>query len=465
MVDLRLIAPGVSALGDGRWYAMRLSIYNKLTNASEVRDVPGDEVSIGSDPANAVALEQSTLSPRHARIVIQNGQVIVEDLQSTRGTFIGLDRVREPTAVRPGEKLTMGEFIVIPLGPSSPGGNGAGPEREPSPPPAVVRQEAVRRESRGGAEAGESRALQRRRSAMRDESIIKLKRDIHNRLIEFLDLKRMDFGKIDDEELRVATKKALQDIIKILSYQIPHDLDRNKLIKEILDETLGLGPIEDLLRDTTVSEIMVNNMDQVYVERNGRLELTETYFSSNESVLAIIERIVAPLGRRIDESSPLVDARLPDGSRVNAIIPPLALTGPCLTIRKFSKEPFTAQQLITFGSLTPESAEFLEVAVKSRANIAISGGTASGKTTLLNCLCYWIPETERIITIEDAAELQLPQEHLITLESRAANIQGKGEISIQRLVINALRMRPDRIVVGECRGGEALDMLQAMNTG
>ncbi len=449
---------------------MRVSIYNKLTNASDVIEVAKNDISIGSAPDNDIALAQSTLSSSHTRLVRRNGQVVVEDMNSERGTFVGGDRVREPRAVGFGEKITLGEFIIIPLDDAEPRETKPAPVRPDAAPaqqstgefkpPVAVKQEAAR-----GAKRDDSRALQKRRSNMRDDTIIKLKRDIHNRLIEFLDLKRMDFGKINDEELRAATKKALQDIIKILSYQIPHDLDRNKLIKEILDETLGLGPIEDFLADPDISEIMVNNMDQVYIERSGKLHLTDTYFSSNESVHAIIERIVAPLGRRIDESSPLVDARLPDGSRVNAIIPPLAISGPCLTIRKFSKDPFTAQQLISFGALTAETAEFLEVAVKNRKNVAISGGTSSGKTTFLNCLCYWIPETERIITIEDAAELQLPQEHLISLEARPANIQGKGEISIQRLVINALRMRPDRIVVGECRGGEALDMLQAMNTG
>jgi len=451
---------------------MRVSIYNKLTNSSDIIEIDKPEIVIGSDAGSDISLEQSTLSDRHTKLSRKNGQLLVEDLDSERGTFVAGDRVREPRPVDFGEKITMGEFIVIPLedapaeevrpavvaedAPTEAPQQGT-PEFKP---PVAVRQEAAK-----GTKQDDSRALQRRRTNMRDDSIIKLKRDIHNRLIEFLDLKRMDFGKINDEDLRSATKKALQDIIKILSYQIPHDLDRNKLIKEILDETLGLGPLEDFLAREDISEIMVNNMDQVYIERSGRLELTDCYFSSNESVMAVIERIVAPLGRRIDESSPLVDARLHDGSRVNAIIPPLAISGPCLTIRKFSKDPMTAQQLINFGSITPETAEFLEVAVKNHKNIAISGGTATGKTTLLNCLCYWIPETERIITIEDAAELQLPQDHLISLEARPANIQGKGEINIQRLVINALRMRPDRVVVGECRGGEALDMLQAMNTG
>ena len=233
----------------------------------------------------------------------------------------------------------------------------------------------------------------------------------------------------------------------------------------MLDEALGLGPLEDLLADPTVTEIMVNRHDQIYVERKGKLELTQVRFLNDEQLRGVIERIVAPLGRRIDEKVPMVDARLRDGSRVNAIIPPLALKGPALTIRKFSKKLLGVDDLIEFGSLTEQMATFLGAAVQARLNIVISGGTGSGKTTLLNVLSSFIPDDERIVTIEDAAELQLPQEHVVSLESRPPNIEGEGAITIRDLVRNALRMRPDRIVVGECRGGEALDMLQAMNTG
>jgi pilus assembly protein CpaF len=219
------------------------------------------------------------------------------------------------------------------------------------------------------------------------------------------------------------------------------------------------------LADESVSEIMVNGPDKVFVERKGKLAKTNILFEDNEHVMRVIDRIVSPLGRRIDESSPYVDARLPDGSRVNAIIPPLALNGPTLTIRKFEKDPLTIDDLVSFGSLSPETGEFLKACVKGRLNIIVSGGTGSGKTTLLNVLSSFIPEDERIITVENAAELQLRQEHVVTLESRPPNIEGKGEVTIQDLVVNTLRMRPDRIVVGECRAGEALDMLQAMNTG
>lgn len=241
--------------------------------------------------------------------------------------------------------------------------------------------------------------------------------------------------------------------------------EREKMVREVVDEALGLGPLEDLLRDETVTEIMVNGKDNIYLERAGRLEASDKHFVSEKQLMTVIERIVAPLGRRIDESQPYVDARLADGSRVNAVIPPLALTGPTLTIRKFSRHRLRIEDLIRFGSLTRELAAFLGACVRGRKNIVISGGTGSGKTTLLNVVAGFIPEQERIITVEDAAELNLPQPHVVTLEARPANIEGKGAISIRDLVRNCLRMRPDRIVVGECRGGEALDMLQAMNTG
>ena len=241
--------------------------------------------------------------------------------------------------------------------------------------------------------------------------------------------------------------------------------ERARMFEQIAAEILGLGPLQTLLEDDTITEIMVNGAKNIYVERGGRIYRAPVTFESNDHVMRIIERIVSPLGRRIDESSPYVDARLMDGSRVNAVIPPISLVGPVLTIRKFARKPITVEQLIQFGSLTPEAVEFLKACVNSRVNIIVSGGTGSGKTTLLNVLSGFIPGDERIVTIENAAELQLRQEHVVTLESRPMNIEGRGEITIRQLVINALRMRPDRIIVGECRGDEALDMLQAMNTG
>jgi pilus assembly protein CpaF len=241
--------------------------------------------------------------------------------------------------------------------------------------------------------------------------------------------------------------------------------DRKKVVDELINDLTGFGPINPLLLDEEVSEVMVNGPNQVYCERKGKLVLTSIKFRDDEHVMSVIEKIVAPIGRRIDESSPMVDARLPDGSRVNAIIPPLALNGPTVTIRKFSKDPFQIDDLVNFGTLTADMATFLDACVKARLNIFVSGGTGSGKTTTLNVLSNFIPDDERIVTIEDAAELQLAQDHVVSLESRPANIEGKGAITIRDLVKNSLRMRPDRVVIGEVRGSEALDMLQAMNTG
>ena len=241
--------------------------------------------------------------------------------------------------------------------------------------------------------------------------------------------------------------------------------ERREIVRQLTDDILGYGPIEPLLRDDTVTEVMVNAYDQVYVERHGKLERTDIRFVDDSHVMRIIDKIVSQVGRRVDEASPMVDARLPDGSRVNAIIPPLALKGPTVTIRKFSRDPYTINDLITFGTLTARSAQFLAACVKGKLNILISGGTGTGKTTTLNAMSAFIPTDERIVTIEDAAELQLQQDHVITLESRPSNIEGSGEVKIRELVRNALRMRPDRIIVGEVRGAETLDMLQAMNTG
>jgi pilus assembly protein CpaF len=270
--------------------------------------------------------------------------------------------------------------------------------------------------------------------------------------------------KVEHDDLDQQIDRLVQEVLKEEeSYR--KSIDRKKVTADLVNELTGFGPINPLLLDESVSEVMVNGPDRVYCERNGRLELTDIEFRDNEHVLNVIERIVAPIGRRIDESSPMVDARLPDGSRVNAIIPPLALNGPTITIRKFSKDPYTIKDLIAFGTVTEEMALFIEACVKARLNIFVSGGTGSGKTTTLNVLSSFIPADERIVTIEDAAELQLTQDHVVTLESRPANIEGNGQISIRDLVKNSLRMRPDRIVIGEVRGAEALDMLQAMNTG
>jgi pilus assembly protein CpaF len=287
-----------------------------------------------------------------------------------------------------------------------------------------------------------------------------------NKIKEFLTnalIKGFEMDK-PPELQRQAVSQNLGQIYARTGLQLPDEV-REQLFREVLDEIVGYGPIQPFLEDPEVSEVMVNGPKYVYVERRGKVAKTNVTFDNNEHVLRVIERIVAPLGRRVDENHPTVDARLPDGSRVNAVIPPVAIDGPSITIRKFSKERLTIQQLIIFGSITESMAEFLRACVVARLNVIISGGTGSGKTTLLNILSGFIPEEERIVTIEDAAELQLQQEHVVRLETKMPNPDGSGGVTVRDLVRNSLRMRPERIVVGECRGGEALDMLQAMNTG
>ena len=293
-----------------------------------------------------------------------------------------------------------------------------------------------------------------------NDEFLPFKDKVHKEILDQINFNNALRSDSDKEEVMTLIKNTVDN----LGGDIPRPI-KNKLIEEIFDETVGLGPLEILLKNDEITEIMVNGPRQVYIERQGKIELSSVVFRDNAHVLNIIDRIISPLGRRCDESTPMVDARLADGSRVNAIIPPVSLVGPTITIRKFSKKPLEIGDLIKFNSISHPMASFLEACVKGKANIMVFGGTGSGKTTLLNTLSGFIPTNERIVTIEDAAELQLKQPHVVTLESRPVNVEGTGEISIRDLVKNALRMRPDRIVVGEVRSGEALDMLQAMNTG
>lgn len=289
--------------------------------------------------------------------------------------------------------------------------------------------------------------------------LLKLKHFVSENLTRELESENPPYDQRDS-----FVRQKLADVFGRLKANVPDSI-RKQITQEVMDEVLGYGPIQPLLNDPDVSEVMVNGPKKVYVEKKGKLIKTGVTFENDAHVIRVIERIVLPLGRRIDADSPSVDARLPDGSRVNAIVPPVALDGPTITIRKFRRDKLSMQQLVEFGSITPQMAEFLKACVISRLNIVISGGTGSGKTTLLNVLSGLIPEDERIVTIEDAAELQLQQDHIVRLETKPANLEGKGQVTIRDLVRNALRMRPDRVVVGECRGGETLDMLQAMNTG
>jgi pilus assembly protein CpaF len=290
-----------------------------------------------------------------------------------------------------------------------------------------------------------------------------LKKSIHNQFIETINQQDINLFNIRDEQ-QEEFRESIKSIIEVKAGNLTRT-ERGQLLKEVYDDVMGLGPLEPLLMDSDISEIMVNGCNRIYVEKKGKVELSNVVFTDNTHVMNIINRIVTSVGRRIDESSPMVDARLKDGSRFNAVIPPVSLVGPSMTIRKFSKKPFTSGDLVKLNTFSPKMVSFLEACVKSRINIIVSGGTGSGKTTLLNVLSSSIPNNERIITIEDAAELQLVQDHVVTMESRPPNLEGTGEITIRDLVRNSLRMRPDRIIVGEVRSGETLDMLQAMNTG
>lgn len=302
-----------------------------------------------------------------------------------------------------------------------------------------------------------------RRTTMKKEEFLNVKTRIQDVLVKEYTNAELKEGYYKPE-FRAKVRTKILELVNMQNLALTKD-QKDDLARVLLDDTIGFGPIEPLLASEEISEVMVNHANQVYVEKNGKLVLTDIFFDNDQQILQIADKILSPLNRRVDESSPYVDARLPDGSRVNIIIPPLAVKGPCITIRKFSKDPLTIDDLIRFGTITPEVATFAEACVRARLNIVVSGGTGSGKTTTLNVLSSFIPSDERIITVEDAAEIQLRQPHVVTLESRPKGISGNGEVTIRDLVKNTLRMRPDRVIVGECRSGEALDMLQAMNTG
>lgn len=343
------------------------------------------------------------------------------------------------------------------------GGDGGNRNPPPGGAPPPGGEDAGSEESKLAAMRQRRAALaEQQRPGMKNNSYLDLKTRVQNKLLSELDHQSMDVTR--KNEVRSHIEELFNAILADESMVLSRG-ERHNLFEAIVAEILGFGPLEILLSDDTITEIMVNGPRNVFIEQKGMITRAPVAFENDEHVMRILDRIVAPLGRRVDESSPLVDARLPDGSRVNAVIRPIALCGPTITIRKFSKKPLTVEDLIRFGSMSKEISEFLRACIISRLNIVVAGGTGSGKTTLLNVLSGFIPNNERIVTVENAAELQLRQEHVVTLESRPANIEGKGAISIQDLVVNCLRMRPDRIVVGECRSGEALDMLQAMNTG
>jgi len=421
---------------------MAALIVQTETGAPDCIEINPLPFKIGKRPGvNNLVLTKVNVSREHCVIYREGERYVIEDLNSRNGTYVNGVRVKGRQLLSDQATIRVGGHRLTFIGDASASGIRTLPRVGAKPAPPPPEPPGARR------------------------TPVELKRKLHAEILATLDLKHTDFTEKSPEEIREKTTQAAYAAARKFESERPRWLTVDALVKEIVDEAVGLGPLEDLLLDDTVDEIMVNGWDRVYVERAGKIHLTPKQFTDNEAVLAVIRRILAPIGRRVDESSPMVDARLPDGSRVNAIIPPLSLTGPTLTIRKFARDPYTEDDLINFGTLTRRVVAFLRMAVLNRRNICISGGTGSGKTTLLNVLSGFIPKEERIITIEDAAELQLHQEHVVSLEAKPPSIEGRGEIPIRKLVINALRMRPDRIIVGECRGGEALDMLQAMNTG
>jgi pilus assembly protein CpaF len=412
-------------------------------------------ISIGRGVGATIRLEGEQISRQHARVWVAPPLLRVED-ESTNGTLVG-----EELLIGRGGEFPLSTPLVV--GPFMLWFHATELAAAEPPSTAAPAPEAANAAAAPASLPTEPAPVEPVVQPVEDA--IALRREIHQALLEHLDLATIDPSRLEEASLRPKVIGALRRIIEQMAPRLPPGMAHDQLIGELTDEAVGLGPLEQLLADPSINEIMVVDPSTIFIERHGKLESSSARFTDDERVRNVIERIVTPLGRRIDESSPLVDARLRDGSRVNAIIRPLALRGSCITIRKFARTPLTMDRLVELGALDRRMAIFLQRSVQGKKNVVISGGTGSGKTTLLNVLSAAIPEAERIVTIEDAAELRLAQPHVVSLETRPANLEGRGEMTIRDLVKNALRMRPDRIVVGECRGGEALDMLQAMNTG
>ncbi|MBI5368079.1 MAG: Flp pilus assembly complex ATPase component TadA [Planctomycetes bacterium] len=456
------------------------------------------KITLGSDDDNTICLKAPAVSRHHCELELDGGAFYLKDLKSRNGTYVGEEKIAEPIEMGDGGRFSLGPFDVIfrwdgRAPGEEDGANGAGRARTsgdaggavPGYQPGMETM-VVRRPPRGSPlakTAGAHVPDEGEEEAPDDEEDIPaegpsdsqmlastdfqaFKRKMHERLLTDKRMKSVSFADGAEADVRKKTIEVINSLLQTHAAEMPEDCSADLLITELLADSLGLGPLEELLADDGISEIMVNGWDKVFVERRGgHITLSERKFIDNEHVTEVIRRIIAPVGRRVNESTPLVDARLRDGSRVNAVISPVAVSGPSLTIRKFTKKKMSFDDLVKLGSLTVNAARFLEIAVKMRQNIVVSGGTGTGKTTFLNCLAANIEPTERVVTVEDVSELRLPHENLVSLETRPPNLEGTGEIPIRRLVMNALRMRPDRIIVGECRGGEAFDMLQAMNTG
>jgi len=422
---------------------------------------------IGKSRDNLVQIRGWRVAQVHCKVELTDKGLYVEDVSEGSGISVNGNKVPFYGPIRSSDVISIGSYDFR-LGAVEENKDVKTANTTGATPPAAVQKVAVDEDWTMQTYIGGSlgdKTPEDRVGEIERQRMFMWRNRIHQEVLRMMDLKRTDVGSMDELELKQKVEGMIDDALEGMAKEIPDNIDITELKTSVLNEAVGLGPLEALLEDDDVTEIMVNAFDDIYVERKGKLTRSDISFSSDSAVMSAIERIVSPLGRRIDESSPMVDARLPDGSRVNAIIPPLALRGPTLTIRKFAKKKLNVDDLLGFGTVSPAMAQFLKMAVEQHCNIIISGGTGSGKTTLLNIMSNFIPETERIITVEDAAELKLVQPHVVSLESRPANLEGKGAIPIRDLVKNCLRMRPDRIVVGECRGGEALDMLTAMNTG
>jgi pilus assembly protein CpaF len=474
-------------------------------------DINKVEAIIGKSVDADVVLKGWNISKVHAKLIVNDEDVFIEDSASMFGTYVNNQRIVRHGPITHTDVIRVGGYVLSIITIKNADRDGYGgtfgsgkstassvPERAVAPvmpvravaeeptvqqrtpaaaapatittglAPSTVMQVATPLEAATDKSAGDktgNRMPQRvRQRSEEDLLFIKWLSIVHAAVLNEMDKRRIDVNRMNDADLRSNVRLIIREVIRS-SPDLPKSIDVNDLSMQVLDEAVGLGPLEPLLADDEVSEIMINKFDEIWVEKRGQLTLSNASFTSDSAVLGAIERIVTPLGRRIDESSPMVDARLKDGSRVNAIIPPLAIRGPSVTIRKFSKKQIGASDFVAFGSLTEDMVELIKKIVELRLNVIVSGGTGTGKTTFLNMVGNFVADDERIVTIEDAAELKLTQPNLISLESRPPNLEGKGVITIRDLVRNSLRMRPDRIIVGECRGGEALDMLQAMNTG
>lgn len=429
-------------------------VYQTPGSRKKHLSVKTERCTIGSGRNNDIVISNKQVAKQHAVLYRDSIGIKIDDLGTMTGTWINRERVISHGPISDMDEVVIG---TTRLWVSS---------RLKSDDISIISDDRIK--ASHVPDSGLKDSVNSHKTGKEADHLEKFQywsKIVHTQLLQEMDLRRKDVHSMSDEQLRKETEQLLDGIMKRIARDLPKSVNGQELRQSVLNEAVGLGPLEKFLDDEAITEIMVNNQDEIFIEENGRLTKSEFRFSSASTVLSVIERIITPIGRRIDESSPMVDARLKDGSRVNAIIPPLALKGPSLTIRKFSKKRLLPDDLIRFGSINQAMVDFLKICVHNRKNVIVSGGTGSGKTTLLNVLSNFIPDTERIITVEDAAELKLTQPNLVTLEARPANTEGRGQITIRDLVKNTLRMRPDRIVVGECRGGEALDMLQAMNTG